>query len=43
MFVLNLQVEQKASCDDYLSLIYLSIDAVTDGSLPLTLKVPCDA
>ncbi|CAN9502916.1 unnamed protein product [Ophioblennius macclurei] len=24
-------VEQKASCDDYLSLIYLSIDAVTDG------------
>ncbi len=26
-----LQVEQKASCDDYLSLIYLSIDAVTEG------------
>ncbi|XP_070830040.1 THO complex subunit 1 [Chaetodon trifascialis] len=24
-------VEQKASCDDYLSLIYLSIDAVTEG------------
>uniref|UniRef100_A0A672G418 THO complex subunit 1-like n=1 Tax=Salarias fasciatus TaxID=181472 RepID=A0A672G418_SALFA len=24
-------VEQKASCGDYLSLIYLSIDAVTDG------------
>lgn len=39
----DLQVEQKASCDDYLSLIYLSIDAVTDGSLPLTLKVPPDA
>lgn len=28
-----LQVEQKASCDDYLSLIYLSIDAVTEGML----------
>uniref|UniRef100_UPI003AAF3CDB THO complex subunit 1 n=1 Tax=Centroberyx gerrardi TaxID=166262 RepID=UPI003AAF3CDB len=24
-------VEQKASCDDYLALIYLSIDAVTEG------------
>ncbi|KAM4605603.1 THO complex subunit 1 [Polymixia lowei] len=24
-------VEQKASCDDYLSLIYVSIDAVTEG------------
>ncbi|XP_038573712.1 THO complex subunit 1 [Micropterus salmoides] len=24
-------LEQKASCDDYLSLIYLSIDAVTEG------------
>ncbi|KAM9844702.1 THO complex subunit 1 [Aulostomus maculatus] len=24
-------VEQKASCDDYLSLIYMSIDAVTEG------------
>ncbi|KAG7229262.1 hypothetical protein INR49_012920 [Caranx melampygus] len=24
-------IEQKASCDDYLSLIYLSIDAVTEG------------
>ncbi|XP_047445215.1 THO complex subunit 1 [Mugil cephalus] len=24
-------VEQKANCDDYLSLIYLSIDAVTEG------------
>lgn len=29
----GLQVEQKASCDDYLSLIYLSIDAVTEGLL----------
>lgn len=28
-----LQVEQKASCDDYLSLIDLSIDAVTEGLL----------
>ncbi|KAG7250719.1 hypothetical protein CRUP_006359, partial [Coryphaenoides rupestris] len=24
-------VEQKASCDEYLSLIYISIDAVTEG------------
>lgn len=30
---LYLQVEQKASCDDYLSLIDLSIDAVTEGLL----------
>uniref|UniRef100_A0A3Q1B4C4 Death domain-containing protein n=1 Tax=Amphiprion ocellaris TaxID=80972 RepID=A0A3Q1B4C4_AMPOC len=29
--VFCLQVEQKPSCDDYLSLIYLSIDAVTEG------------
>uniref|UniRef100_A0A665U599 Death domain-containing protein n=1 Tax=Echeneis naucrates TaxID=173247 RepID=A0A665U599_ECHNA len=28
---LSLQIEQKSSCDDYLSLIYLSIDAVTEG------------
>ncbi|XP_023151077.1 THO complex subunit 1 isoform X2 [Amphiprion ocellaris] len=27
----DLIVEQKPSCDDYLSLIYLSIDAVTEG------------
>lgn len=27
------QVEQKGSCEDYLSLIYLSIDAVTEGLL----------
>lgn len=28
------QVEQKVNCDEYLSLIYLSIDAVTEGMLP---------
>lgn len=31
--LVSLQLEQKASCDDYLSLIYLSIDAVTEGML----------
>ncbi|XP_061588410.1 THO complex subunit 1 [Cololabis saira] len=29
-------VEQKISCDEYLSLIYLSIDAVTEGICPAT-------
>lgn len=36
------QVEQKGSCEDYLSLIYLSIDAVTEGLL-LSEPRDCDA